>query len=114
MPNMGDMARMMAASGGMPGMDGGPVEDPGQVEAMAPNDQQDPIAEMSGALDAIEGAAAGLPPEMQDKMRQHIEALRALTEEASTQVAQEQPQREPAAGQEPMPAAGGADEGIQA
>lgn len=104
MPNMNDMARMMAASGGMPGMDGGPAEDPGMVEAMAPNDQEDPIADMAGALDMIEGAVAALPPEVQEKARQHVEALRALTEEASVSVAQEEPER--GAAEAPTPAAG--------
>lgn len=87
MPTMGDAARMMAAADGT-GMDMGPAPDPGQVDAMAPADQQDPVADMAGALDMIEGACSAMPPEVQEKMRTHIEALRSLTEEAGAAVAQ--------------------------
>ncbi len=109
MPNMNDAARMMAAADGT-GMDLGAAEDPGMVEAMAPEDQQDPMADMAGALDMIEGACAGMPPEVQEKMRTHIEALRALTEEASAGLATEEPQREMV--EPPPPTAGAGDQGM--
>lgn len=111
MPSMNDAARMMAAADGT-GMDLGAAQDPGMVEAMAPNDGEDPIADLAGALDMIEGAVAGLPPETQEKMRAHIEALRALAEEASAAVATEEPQREMV--EPPPPTAGAGDQGMMA
>ena len=103
MPNMNDAARMMAAADGA-GMDLGAAEDPGMVDAA--EGAADPMADLAGALDMIEGAAAALPPEIQEKMRTHIEALRMLSEEAGAAVAGGEPQGEMAA-EPPPPTAGG-------
>lgn len=108
MPSMNDAARMMAAADGT-GMDLGAAEDPGMVDAMAPNEGGDPMADLAGGLDMIEGAAAGLPSEIQEKMRTHIEALRALTEEAGAAGAMAEPQAE-APTEPPPPTAGAGDE----
>ena len=85
MPNLNDMARMMAAGEGT-GMEGGPVEDPGMVDAVG-QEGGDPLAEMAGAIDAIEAASGGLPPEIQEKIRQHVEGLRGCMEEAGASAA---------------------------
>jgi hypothetical protein len=112
MPSMNDAARMMAAGDGT-GMDMGPAPDPGTVEAMSPNDGQDPMADMQGALDMIDGACATMPPEIQEKMREHIEAIRALTEEAGAALAtQPAPEREQVP--PPPPTAGAGDQGMMA
>lgn len=111
MPTMNDAARMMAASDGT-GMDMGPAPDPGQVDAVTNADQQDPVADMAGALDMLEGACSAMPEEIQEKMRTHIEALRGLTEEAAaakSQGGQEAPPQEaagPEAGPPPTPGPG--------
>lgn len=99
MANMSDMARMMAAGGGM-AMEGGPEASPGPE---APMDDlagagSDPMADLMGAVDAIEAAAAALPEEVAGKLRQHIEALRAIAAEGGGEA------QAPAGGEAPPPA----------
>ncbi len=74
------------------------------VDAMAPAEGGDPAADMAGALDMLESAVQGLPPEIQERARQHIEALRMIAEEGAAASAQTEPEAAPA---EPAaPAAG--------
>lgn len=108
MARIGDMARMMAAQGGLTGMSGGPEETPG-LEAPPEGELEgatgDPMSELMGALDSIEGAIPQLPEGVGEKMRQHVEGLRALIEEAGASLNQEEPPKmmeAPGAGPGPM------------
>lgn len=109
MPNMNDMARMMAAGEGT-GMEGGPAGEPGMVESVG-QEGGDPLAEMAGAIDAIEAASGGLPPEVQEKIRQHVEGLRGCLEEAGASAAPAEEGAGPA-GESAPPMAGLGDLGM--
>ncbi len=93
MANMGDMARMMAAQGGM-GMTGGPEPVP---ELEAPPEEgmeeaaSDPMPDLSGALDTIEATIPQLPESVAEKIRQQVEAFRTIIEQAGTELDQEAP-----------------------
>lgn len=107
MANMADMARMMAAQGGMGGgaMTGGPEENP-ELEAPPMEDLEgaasDPMADLMGAVDSIEAAIPTLPEAVGEKLRQQVEALRAIVEEAGAAMNAEGP----APAEEPAPPGG--------
>ena len=95
MANMADMARMLAAQGGSEGMGmtGGPEENP---ELMPPPEDEmaeatsDPMSDLMGAIDTIEATIPQLPESVAQKVRQQVEAFRALVEEVGTELNQEE------------------------
>lgn len=81
MPGMGDIARMMAASGG-----GGTAGDTGSpdMEAQDPN-SPDGLPSAGGGMDQIEqgismieGSLDGLPGDLAEKARKHLEGLKEI------------------------------------
>lgn len=82
MANMSDMARMMAASGGM-GMQGeeAPTTEPSPLQDEMAAEASDPIAEIEGAIEAIEAAAPQIQGDTSEKLRQQVEALRSILAE---------------------------------
>lgn len=106
MAGLADMARSFAAGGG----DGGLAGDAGSpdLEAMDPNAPEEGPGgggdeQLMQGISMIEGALEGLPGDLAEKARKHLEGLKEIASQAEAVETPDEQTAEANAGQEEMP-----------
>lgn len=91
MAGLGDMARIFAAGGGGGGMAGDAgspdmeAQDPNAPEGGPAMGTGDPDQQLSQGISMIESALEGMPGDIAEKARTHLEALKELASQGAAQ-----------------------------